>query len=270
MHVKLIKHLVDLGFQENESRIYLAILELGSGTVTDISKVAGLNRTTGYDILERLCLYGMVHRSVTGKKRIYAAEPLSRLGHFLENKKKQAERRLEDLKHVLPDLQSVHKTELKPVIKFAEGTDAMQNLYLNILDAKSTIYSILNLKNYAETFHEFGDYQLAERMKRGIKQKCLTIDTDMSRWWYDKTYKGNKKREENTQYRWLPWDGRYSTGGEIMIFDDKVIGMLSRASENVAFEITSQTVSDFLKIIFEMAWEKTGETKIETKIKKKN
>jgi len=55
-----------------------------------------------------------------------------------------------------------------------------------------------------------------------------------------------------------------------MIFDDKVIGMLSRASENVAFEITSQTVSDFLKIIFEMAWEKTGETKIETKIKKKN
>lgn len=250
----LTEDLEKIGLQPNEAKIYLALLELGQGTVTQISKLAGLNRTTGYDILERLCLHGVTNRNVSGKKRTYIAEPPSRLSQYLENKKKQAERRLEELKNFLPDLQSLYKTDLKPVIKFAEGKEAMENLYYHVLDSKSTIYSILNLKNYAEVFDEMGKQQASERFKRGIKEKVLAIDSDTARWWHDKTYKGNKRKQENTEYRWLPWDDKYSTAGEINIFDDKVIGILSKPSENVAFEIQSQTFADFLKIIFEMAW----------------
>jgi hypothetical protein len=93
-----------------------------------------------------------------------------------------------------------------------------------------------------------------ERFKRGIKERCLSIDSDMAREWYKKTYNGKKKRQENTEYRWLPWDKRYSTAGEIAVYNDKVMGILSKSSENIAFEIQSQTFADFLKIIFEMAW----------------
>lgn len=217
-----------------------------------------MNRTTGYDILERLCLYGIINRSTAGKKKTYIAEPPFRLRQFLENRKKQSERWLEELKNFLPDLQSLYKTELKPVIKFAEGKKAMRETYLHVLDAKSEVYSILNLKGYAEVFDEPGTYQSMERYKKGIKEKVLAIDSDTAREWYNKTYKNNKRRQENTEYRWLKWDKRYSTAGEVNIFDDKVIGVLSKPSENVAFEIQSQTFADFLKIIFEMAWKKTG------------
>ena len=58
----LIKQLENAGLQPNEAKVYLALLGLGRGRVTDISKAAHLNRTTGYDILERLCLYGVVDR----------------------------------------------------------------------------------------------------------------------------------------------------------------------------------------------------------------
>ncbi|MBU0546404.1 hypothetical protein KKA13_04090, partial [Patescibacteria group bacterium] len=71
---------------------------------------------------------------------------------------------------------------------------------------------------------------------------------------YDKIYKSNKEKQENTEYRWLPWNDNYSTAGEINIFDDKVIGVLSKPGENIAFEIQSQTFADFLKIVFELAW----------------
>jgi len=47
----------------------LALLELGRGTVTQVSARAGLNRTTGYDILVRLGLYGLINRSVSDKKK---------------------------------------------------------------------------------------------------------------------------------------------------------------------------------------------------------
>ena len=79
--------------------------------------------------------------------------------------------------------------------------------------------------------------------------------------WWEKTYGTSKKRQDYTKYRWLPWDERYSTAGEVVIFDDKVIGILSKPTENVAFEIESQSFADFLKIVFEMAWDKAGEKK---------
>lgn len=251
-----MEKLIDLGLQENEAKLYLALLELGQGTVTEISRRAGLNRTTGYDILERLGMYGMTNRAKVGnKKMVYVAESPTHLRQYLEDKKRSAERRLEELKNVLPDLQSLYKTDIKPVIKFAEGKNEMQKLYLNVLDAKGEIYSILNLKGYAEIFDEMGTYQSKERHRLAIKEKVLAIKNDVALSWYNKTYKNIKGSNKNlTEYHWLENSEKYSTAGEVNIFDDRVIGMLSRPNENVAFEIQSQTFADFLKIIFEMAW----------------
>ena len=87
MDQKLFQQIKGLGLQDNEAKIYLALLELGQGTVTQISQRAKLNRTTGYDVLERLGIYGLVHRSMSGKgKRVYAAESPTRLKQFLKQK----------------------------------------------------------------------------------------------------------------------------------------------------------------------------------------
>jgi sugar-specific transcriptional regulator TrmB len=257
MDESLLRKIEDLGLQANEARVYLSLLEIGEATVTQICKNAGLNRTTGYDILERLCLYGIVNKGIGGKKRLYIAESPGHLEQFLENKRRRAERRVQELKNLLPELKAIYKTELKPVIKIVEGVEAMRQMAYNELDAKGVIYSLVNLKNYAETFDEMGTHRSLERFKRGIKERCLSIDSDTARKWHNKTYSGKKKRQENTEYRWLPWDKRYSTAGEVAVYNDKVMGILSKSSENVAFEIQSQTFADFLKIIFEMAWKAT-------------
>ncbi|MBI2443889.1 MAG: hypothetical protein HYV42_01440 [Candidatus Magasanikbacteria bacterium] len=249
-----LENLKKIGLQSNEAAIYLALLELGRGTVTEISHKSALNRTTGYDILERLCLYGVAARATSGKKKIYLAEPPTRLKQFLENKARVAERRLEDYKTLLPDLQTLYKTELKPAIKFAEGKTGMEKIYNDVLEAKSIVYSMLNLKNYAEIFDEVGAKQSAERARRGIKEKVLSIKNDTALAWYQKTYSGKKKLQAFTEYRWIEEKKEYSTAGEINIFDDKVIVVLSKSDENVAFEIQSQTFADFLKILFERAW----------------
>ena len=254
MNEGLLKKIEYLGLQENEAKIYLSLLEIGEATVTQICKNARLNRTTGYDILERLCLYGIVGKGIGGKKRLYIAESPVHLNQFLENKKRRAEKRIQEFKNILPELKSIYKTELKPVIKIVEGVEAMKQMAYNELDTKGVIYSLVNLKNYAEVFDEMGSHRSLERFKRGIKERCLSIDSDTARQWHRKTYSGKKNRQENTEYRWVPWDKRYSTAGEVAVYNDKVMGILSKSSENIAFEIQSQTFADFLKIIFEMAW----------------
>lgn len=251
----LVQKLTQLGLQKNEAKVYLATLELGQGTVATISKASHLNRTTGYDILERLCLSGIVNRSMLGKKRIYISEPPIRLKYYLENKKRQAVHRMEELETVLPDLKSLHHTNLKPVIRFAEGKKAMEQMYYHKLDAKSTIYSILNQTD-VHLFDEMGSFQSQERFKRGIKEKVLAIENAEGVEWYKKIYGKNKKRQENTEYRWIKNEPRGQAGGEISIFDDKVNVLLSSSTENVAFEIQSQTFADFLKVTFELAWTK--------------
>ncbi len=250
-----VEKLSNLGMQKNESSVYLALLEMGGGTVTEISRAAKLNRTTGYDILERLALDGLVSRSVSGKKkRIYAAEPPSRLKQYLENKKRKAERRLDELKDIFPDLHSLYKTELKPAIKFAEGKKEMIDMYMHKLEAKGVIYSILNLKGYSEDFDEMGQVSSVERYKRGVKEKCLALKNKTSLEWWEKVYGGKPKRQENTQYRWLDAEMKEYPNGEVNIFDDKVIIMLTKPGEYTAFEIQSQSFAAFLKIVFELAW----------------
>ncbi len=261
MESSILQKLLNLGLQPNEAKIYLALLELGKGTVTQISYKAELNRTTGYDVLERLAINGLVNRTISGKeKREYAVESPSHLRQYLENKKQAYERRLAELKYALPDLESLYKTEIKPVIKFAESKEAMENLYYHVLDSKSEVYSILNLQQYAEFFDEMGTYQSKERDKKKIKEKVLALDNNTARWWYNKTYK-NKKNKNFTEYKWLKPNKKSSTAGEINIFDDKVIGVLLKPTENIAFEIQSQTFADFLKIIFEMAWKQGSKSK---------
>ena len=77
-------NLQSFGFSEKETIVYVALLELGKGTVRQISSKAGINRTTSYDILGSLSNKGLV--SVSGKepKSEYAVEPPEAITTYLK------------------------------------------------------------------------------------------------------------------------------------------------------------------------------------------
>jgi sugar-specific transcriptional regulator TrmB len=50
--------LLSFGFDEKEAKIYLAGLEIGSGSVLGMARRTGLARTTIYPIIENLCRRG--------------------------------------------------------------------------------------------------------------------------------------------------------------------------------------------------------------------
>ena len=78
-------NLQSFGLSEKEVDVYVALLELGKGSVTKISQKAGINRTTGYDILGSLVNKKLV--SVSGKepKQEYAAEPPTAITEYLRD-----------------------------------------------------------------------------------------------------------------------------------------------------------------------------------------
>ena len=51
---KLVKILENLGLSDNEARVYLASLSLGSTTIMKIAQTAEIKRTTVYSVIDSL------------------------------------------------------------------------------------------------------------------------------------------------------------------------------------------------------------------------
>ena len=68
--------LKEFGFSERESKVYIALLELGETTTGKISKMTRLNSSKIYDILERLIDKGLVSYVLKNKIKYFnALEP---------------------------------------------------------------------------------------------------------------------------------------------------------------------------------------------------
>ncbi|KKW10724.1 MAG: Transcriptional regulator, TrmB [Parcubacteria group bacterium GW2011_GWA2_49_9] len=115
-----------LGFSEKEAIVYIALLELGHGTVTEIARKAGINRTTGYDILDSLVSKGIVNATGKEPKQEFAAEPPEAVIMYLKRGAELAKERIEKAGTLLPQLRSVHAAQNRPRIKFYEGTDGLK------------------------------------------------------------------------------------------------------------------------------------------------
>ena len=68
------KVLENLGLSEKEAQVYLSLIELGTGSVVQISKASQIKRPTTYLILDELKNRGIVTESQEKNRIIFAAE----------------------------------------------------------------------------------------------------------------------------------------------------------------------------------------------------
>jgi len=243
-----------LGLDETEGKVYLALLELGPATVAEITKKAGINRTLGYYALEKLGWYGLVDRATgKGSKMVYTAENPGRLIQHIKNKKRQWEDKLINVEKLLPKLFSIYKFAEKPVIKYQEGTQGLKNIYWESLDSKTEILSIADFEGWSwPEFKSWGEGYNRERSKRKIHERIIALDTPTARTWM-KNYKGSMTY---THIKWLKPNqlpGIEDFFGEINIFGSKVI-FVTHKPHKIGVMIESKSLVKILKALYELAW----------------
>jgi len=117
MEVKLL--LIQLGFTENEAKIYLGLVETGPITVAEIAKKTGLHRPAVYKTLPALQTRGLVTLTKKGARAFYVAEPPEKLETLL-NETQIA------FYNLIPELKAVYESqEKRPIVKFVEGKDGI-------------------------------------------------------------------------------------------------------------------------------------------------
>ncbi|MEI8103500.1 MAG: helix-turn-helix domain-containing protein [Candidatus Moraniibacteriota bacterium] len=98
----IIKGLENLGLNEKQAKIYVALLQLGRASAYAAADKAGLKKPTTYVILGELMEKGLVTRVPRSRKQLFVAK---RPEEFFA----LAEERLSNAKSILPDLLSMIK-----------------------------------------------------------------------------------------------------------------------------------------------------------------
>ena len=244
-NLKLAKTLEYVGFSEKEVLVYLALLELGKGTVTQISRKAGINRPTGYHILASLRLKELVREYGKEPKQEYVAESPDQIEKFLIKKIESDQVYVNEIRKIIPELKSMHNISSRPKISFYEGKEGLEKVYEDTLTSHEEILSYASVEDVSLALPHYFPLYFKRRTKKGIPIRAIFPDSPEAR----KLTSFNKEEIRETA---LVPARLYSFHPEINIYDNKV--MIASWREKLGIIIESSEIADVMKKVFELSW----------------
>jgi sugar-specific transcriptional regulator TrmB len=237
--MELKEALKQLGLNEKEASVYLAVLEIGRGSVPSIAKRAGTKRPTTYLILEELRKKGLVSSIKDTEKAIFTAETPEKL---LEEQKKKEE----IIRENIPELLAIYNSKKeKPKVRFYEGEENIIKLYDEIFKENNILFygSIASISPAV--------YKQVEKYLEVIKIKKLKVREILQA---DEKSIGfaKKNNSENHQIKIAPKNYLFPTDN--MIFGKKV-AIITYKFAPMAVVIESNDVIETYKSMFEIIWE---------------
>lgn len=245
-----------LGLENTEAKIYLALLELGPATVSEITAKAGVTRTLGYHALQKLAWNNLVELSTAKAKVItYTAKHPRNVVRYLENKERQWKKRNEEATRLLPEMVSLYRMVEKPVINYREGVSGLMECWEEALSSKTEILSILDLEPFSqEKFRAYGKWWDKERSRRKIKERELILDTPSARDWM-KYFRGSFKHTNCRYIDPAKLPGILEFGSSINIFENKTVLSLMKKPNFMGVIIESAALTNTLRALFELVWQ---------------
>ena len=244
-NLDLQKSLEFIGFSQKEVLVYLALLEIGKGTVTQISRKAGINRPTGYHVLAALSLKELVKVSGKEPKQEYVAESPDQIEKLLEEKIKNDEKFIKEARKIIPELKSIHNVIDRPKVFFYEGAEGVKKVYEDTLTSHEPIRAYASVENMHAGLPGYFPEYYNRRAGKGISIRAIVPNSEAGR--ERKTFDVKEKREialvPFKDFQFIP---------EINIYDNKV--MIASWKEKLGIIIESNEISDAMKKIYELAW----------------
>ena len=168
--------LQNLGFDDKQSKVYLAALELGSATVQELADKSGVKRTSIYNFLDEMKHKGLISElKQDDRLLIIPTNP----NILLEQSKSQTK----EIEKALPELMSIFNLPGdKPKIRYYEGIEGIKKVYADTLASGETIYAYVDYEKLMTTMDPEYMWSYAnERAKRKIKFYGIAKDGEWAK-----------------------------------------------------------------------------------------
>lgn len=242
MHLKQVIECA--GYTKNEARVYLAALEIGGGTVTDIADKSGLPRTTCLLAIRALQECGLVSYYVRLRRKFWVAENPQRLLSRTEEQQTL-------LRNALPKLQAMQRAAVdQPQVRVFRGLKETKCIFDDIIDTKHHVRSITAVELVLSLFDDiFRDF-IARRHLNHLRVQLLTNPSPFVE------YLRNNDEKELRETRLLP-EGITLTNATFIYGGKTAIVSLSKSMPS-GIIIDEPAFSATQEDIFRYLWEKSA------------
>ncbi|MBU0975758.1 MAG: helix-turn-helix domain-containing protein [Patescibacteria group bacterium] len=246
-----------LGLTDEETAVYLFLLQNGISTIFDISKGIGINRTNLYRLCERLTSEGFLKKlSDKGTTKYEAASV-----EYLKLKVDDIERRVNDIRakfnSVKNKFQRISQLQDHKIrVVHYQGKEEVKQLLWNYLETRGEALSF-GYRTLSEMVgRNFVIKWWNEAKRRGIRDRILANPGTFEL----KDTIDNKSRDKLIYDQWVKVEEReidekiFKIYYETFIYND--IFSIVQWDENLAFgvEIQNEEISRFKRREFEILW----------------
>jgi len=138
--------LKNIGLSETETKVYLALLELGPALAGVITKKSNVNRTNVYDALERLIGKGLVSYVMSANRKKFEPVNPNRLNEMLREKQ-------DKLDIIMHELQSKYVASYeKEEATIFRGKKGIKSIFEEILKEKKDLFAYGAEGRFADLF----------------------------------------------------------------------------------------------------------------------
>lgn len=241
--------LEQFGLHGRKADVYLAALELGGASVIDISKKAGIKRTTAYDILLDLQNDGLVSQTLAGKRRLF-------IGEDPEKIKKDLEKKESLFAEILPQLKSIYNVKgTKPKIRFYEGKEGLKEAYDDALRYSGEILAFGSEDVRNSLGEDWIEWYIGRRVKKGLRVRAILPETKYL------TESIVARDQEQLRSCKLIKKDKYPFSVEVDVYGHQKVALIS-SKEQMAVVIESTEINNTLKCIFELCWDNLPEMEV--------
>lgn len=238
-----------LGLSAKESRFYLAVLGRGRCSIADAARRAGVNRTSGYDILRRLEESGLVTTveigpsgkpGDRGRVDLVATDPV----HLMRTLDQQ--RRVLD--ELVPQLRAMHASNaLRPRVRYFEGAAGIRQALFDTLNWAGPLSGIFSMGDLLTVPGDdaLKDY-ISGRKEKGLELRVVrSAEFDIPGQWPSTSQDLRSARHSPPSYSFTM----------TTIIGADTVAVMSSKRENFAMTIESAEYAQQQQNLFEVLWQ---------------
>jgi sugar-specific transcriptional regulator TrmB len=255
---KLKNLLKPFGLNDEESSIYLILIEKGANSALEISRLLHMGRTKVYRILDKLIKKSLVNEKMDDSGKRFEASSIDKLEMMIEEKENELEKLKESKKRIFKELSFFKaKDDKKSKALYYSGKEGLKQITWNSLKAKDTLY----IFEMGQSMTPFTGIKFSEKVREELIVRKI----------FTKQLTNYKKIEAYTKLKQYPkdwWEVRYidpkelSLDFELLIYNDTVAIYTYKNEEYFGVEIYNEDLAKMQKQMFNFIWSKGKKMKI--------
>jgi HTH-type transcriptional regulator, sugar sensing transcriptional regulator len=250
-HVQAIQN---LGLNEKEATVYLALLELGKASANVVAIKSGLKRPTTYVILEQLMQKGFAYKIPRARKHAFQAVEIEKCALL-------ARERLNYILEMLPEIKAIQKGRAeKTSIFHFEGIEGLKEAYDRILKNKKDIECVAffaHQRNVPDEMVKYWEKIESQYAKNNIQRRVLIPDDPSVQ---ELISQSITKKMKNINIKALPVD-KFDSNVSIEVYDN--ITFFASHKNMQASLVEDSDIAHTITQIFNYVWEITKENEKE-------